>query len=103
MIWLITGSNMSGKSTYLRTVGINVVLALMANQGYLTDGEARRWQDFPLPTTEPDGTKALKAIGDSCACESVKVSPMSIRIWMLKLACVWEFCSHLMDDDGSTW
>ncbi len=28
-IWLITGSNMSGKSTYLRTVGINVVLALM--------------------------------------------------------------------------
>lgn len=27
-IWLITGSNMSGKSTYLRTVGINVVLAL---------------------------------------------------------------------------
>ncbi len=27
-VWLITGSNMSGKSTYLRTVGINVVLAL---------------------------------------------------------------------------
>lgn len=28
-ILLITGSNMSGKSTYLRTVGINIVLALM--------------------------------------------------------------------------
>ncbi len=28
-IWLVTGSNMSGKSTYLRTAGINVVLALM--------------------------------------------------------------------------
>jgi len=28
-IWLITGSNMSGKSTFLRTVGINVVLGLM--------------------------------------------------------------------------
>lgn len=28
LIWLITGSNMSGKSTYLRTVGINSILAL---------------------------------------------------------------------------
>lgn len=28
-VWLVTGSNMSGKSTYLRTVGLNVVLALM--------------------------------------------------------------------------
>jgi hypothetical protein len=28
-IWLVTGSNMSGKSTYLRTAGTNVVLALM--------------------------------------------------------------------------
>ncbi len=27
-VWLITGSNMSGKSTYLRTIGLNVVLAL---------------------------------------------------------------------------
>lgn len=27
-VWLITGSNMSGKSTYLRTVGVNAVLAL---------------------------------------------------------------------------
>ncbi|WP_027633658.1 MutS family DNA mismatch repair protein [Clostridium hydrogeniformans] len=26
-LWLITGSNMSGKSTYLRTIGINLVLA----------------------------------------------------------------------------
>ena len=28
LIWLITGSNMSGKSTYLRTIGINAILAL---------------------------------------------------------------------------
>jgi hypothetical protein len=28
-IWLVTGSNMSGKSTYLRTIGLNTVLALM--------------------------------------------------------------------------
>ncbi|MCB1319156.1 MAG: hypothetical protein KDK34_02820 [Leptospiraceae bacterium] len=28
-IWLITGSNMSGKSTFLRTVGINWILAMM--------------------------------------------------------------------------
>jgi MutS domain V len=28
-VWLVTGSNMSGKSTYLRTAGVNVVLALM--------------------------------------------------------------------------
>jgi DNA mismatch repair ATPase MutS len=28
-VWLVTGSNMSGKSTFLRTTGINVVLALM--------------------------------------------------------------------------
>jgi hypothetical protein len=27
-IWLVTGSNMSGKSTYLRTIGLNTVLAL---------------------------------------------------------------------------
>lgn len=27
-VWLITGSNMSGKSTYLRTIGLNAVLAL---------------------------------------------------------------------------
>ena len=27
-LWVITGSNMSGKSTFLRTVGINAVLAL---------------------------------------------------------------------------
>lgn len=27
-VWMISGSNMSGKSTYLRTVGINIVLAL---------------------------------------------------------------------------
>jgi hypothetical protein len=27
-LWLVTGSNMSGKSTWLRTIGVNVVLAL---------------------------------------------------------------------------
>ena len=31
MVMLITGSNMSGKSTFLRTVGINSVLALMGS------------------------------------------------------------------------
>lgn len=28
-VWLVTGSNMSGKSTYLRTVGLNAMLALL--------------------------------------------------------------------------
>lgn len=29
LAWLVTGSNMSGKSTYLRTVGVNALLALV--------------------------------------------------------------------------
>jgi len=28
-VWIVTGANMAGKSTFLRTLGINVVLALM--------------------------------------------------------------------------
>jgi penicillin-binding protein 1A len=31
------------------------VLRLMADQGYLTDEEADRWQHFPLPESEPTG------------------------------------------------
>ena len=34
----------------------DLVLALMADQGFLTDSEARQWQDHPLPATEPEGT-----------------------------------------------
>jgi penicillin-binding protein 1A len=33
----------------------DLVLAQMAAQGYLTDTEARRWQAFPIPETEPEG------------------------------------------------
>jgi penicillin-binding protein 1A len=34
----------------------DLVLNLMASQGYLSRAEATRWQEFPLPTEEPDGT-----------------------------------------------
>lgn len=37
--WLVTGSNMSGKSTFLRTVGVNAVLARTINTC-----RARRWE-----------------------------------------------------------
>ena len=33
----------------------NLVLDLMAQEGYLTRGEAGRWKDFPLPEEEPTG------------------------------------------------
>ena len=33
----------------------NLVLELMADQGYLTRDEAERWREFPLPETEPEG------------------------------------------------
>jgi len=32
----------------------DLVLRLMAQEGYLTSAEARRWQDYPLPETEPE-------------------------------------------------
>jgi penicillin-binding protein 1A len=39
----------------------NLVLQLMANQGYLTPEEAERWKEFPLPETEPEGDLAQLA------------------------------------------
>ena len=33
----------------------DLALRLMADQGYLTEGEAESWQRFPLPETEPTG------------------------------------------------
>ncbi len=39
-----------------RTMGRrNLVLELMAREGYLTRAEADRWKEFPLPLTEPVG------------------------------------------------
>ncbi len=34
----------------------NLVLSRMARQGYLTDEEAERWKQQPLPESEPDGS-----------------------------------------------
>jgi penicillin-binding protein 1A len=34
----------------------NLVLGQMAQQGYLSQEEAQRWQRFPLPEEEPEGT-----------------------------------------------
>jgi penicillin-binding protein 1A len=34
----------------------NLVLDLMAQEGYLTASEATQWKSFPLPENEPDGT-----------------------------------------------
>ncbi|NJD19192.1 MAG: PBP1A family penicillin-binding protein [Gemmatimonadetes bacterium] len=34
----------------------DLVLARMADEGYLTDEEAERWQEVPLPLHEPEGT-----------------------------------------------
>ena len=34
----------------------DLVLDLMAREGYLTQAEANRWKNYPLPETEPEGT-----------------------------------------------
>lgn len=47
-IWLITGSNMSGKSTFLRTVGINAVLAL---SGAVVNAESLRIGKLQIATS----------------------------------------------------
>lgn len=44
-IWLISGSNMAGKSTFLRMVGTNVLLAQL---GTVTTAEAYEWQPVRL-------------------------------------------------------
>lgn len=41
--WLVTGSNMSGKSTFLRTVGVNALLART-----IQTVRAERWEGSPL-------------------------------------------------------
>lgn len=46
-LWIITGSNMAGKSTFLRMIGTNVVLAQM---GGLVSAEAMRWSPLRLIT-----------------------------------------------------
>ena len=35
----------------------DLVLSQMAAQGYLTAGEAHRWQNYPLPAVEPDAPR----------------------------------------------
>jgi 1A family penicillin-binding protein len=34
----------------------DLVLGQMAMQGYLTEAEARRWRNYPVPSVEPEGT-----------------------------------------------
>ena len=34
----------------------DLVLRQMADQGYLTTAEARRWRNYPIPTVRPEGT-----------------------------------------------
>jgi MutS-like protein len=53
-ICLITGSNMSGKSTFLRTVGINAVLALMGAPVCAKTLEISSLQVFTSMRTEDD-------------------------------------------------
>lgn len=53
-ICLITGSNMSGKSTFLRTVGINAVLALMGAPVCAKTLEISNLQVFTSMRTEDD-------------------------------------------------
>ena len=53
-ICLITGSNMSGKSTFLRTVGINTVLALMGAPVCATEMRVSRLLVFTSMRTQDD-------------------------------------------------
>ena len=53
-ICLITGSNMSGKSTFLRTVGVNAVLALMGAPVCAKSLEISNLQVFTSMRTEDD-------------------------------------------------
>ncbi len=46
-VWILTGSNMSGKSTYLKAVGLNVVLAGI---GGAVCGSGFRWTPLALHT-----------------------------------------------------
>lgn len=46
-VWVITGSNMAGKSTFLRMVGVNVVLA---QSGGAVSAEALTWSPLRLIT-----------------------------------------------------
>ncbi len=46
-MWILTGSNMSGKSTYLKSVGLNVVLAGM---GSSVCGSGFRWTPVAIHT-----------------------------------------------------
>ena len=51
-IAMITGSNMAGKSTFLRTVGVNVVLALMGAPCCIKSGEVSIIQLFSSMRTQ---------------------------------------------------
>ena len=44
-VWIVTGSNMSGKSTYLKTVGVNLVLA---GAGAAVCGDGFRWTPMAI-------------------------------------------------------
>ncbi len=51
-LWLLTGSNMAGKSTFLRTIGVNIVLAMAGGPVC-----ARRMQVAPLEVFSSMRTK----------------------------------------------
>lgn len=51
-IAMITGSNMAGKSTFLRTVGINLVLALMGGPCCATSGQVSNIRIFTSMRTQ---------------------------------------------------
>lgn len=50
--WVITGSNMSGKSTFLRTVGVNAVLAMMGAPVCAHQMEISSFQIFSAMRTQ---------------------------------------------------